>query len=231
MDPQSALDEIRSCSGTQFDPEMAAALCASWRAAGISATFRSTCRSMREAPRTKGRRGPERRFGVRRGGARLKAVLLIAVAAIIVLALEIVVNRESSGEDSTALAAPPEELVGTWVTEDPRYSGSALVIGFDHIELDPGEEGEIRSHPILSIRAVQGRTAGRTRLITGPRGATGRWRSTSIRMACSGSETPRPGLEAETDQLTPTEWGGLRHPPSAPTLRSAALPRTVAAGG
>ena len=26
MDPQSALDEIRSCSGTQFDPEMAAAL-------------------------------------------------------------------------------------------------------------------------------------------------------------------------------------------------------------
>ena len=111
---------------------------------------------MREAPRTRGRRGPERRSGVRRGGARLKAVLLIAVAAIIVLALEIVVNRESSGEDSTALAAPPEELVGTWVTEDPRYSGSALVIGFDHIELDPGEEGEMRSHPILSIRAVQG---------------------------------------------------------------------------
>ncbi len=83
-------------------------------------------------------------------------MLLIAVTAITVLALEIVANRESSGEDSTVLAAPPEELVGMWVTEDPRYSGSALVIGFDHIELDPGEEGEIRSHPILSIRAVEG---------------------------------------------------------------------------
>ena len=111
---------------------------------------------MREAPRTRGRRGPERPFGVRRGGARLKAVLVITVAAIAVLALEIVVNHESSDEDSTVLAAPPEELVGTWATEDPRYSGSALVIGFDHIELDPGEEGEMRTHPLLSIRAVQG---------------------------------------------------------------------------
>ena len=111
---------------------------------------------MREPPRTRERRGSERPSGARRGGVRLKAVLLIAVTAITVLALEIVVNRESSGEDSTMLAAPPEELVGTWVTEDPRYSGSALVIGFDHIELDPGEEGEMRSHPLLSIRAVQG---------------------------------------------------------------------------
>ncbi len=110
---------------------------------------------MREAPRTRGRRGPERPSGVRRGGARLKPVLLIAVTAITVLALEIVANR-SSGEDSTVLDAPPEELVGTWATEDPRYAGSALVIDYDHIELDPGEAGGIRSHPILSIRGVQG---------------------------------------------------------------------------
>ena len=111
---------------------------------------------MRETSWTGERRGPERRSGVRRGGARLKAVLLMAVAAIAALGLETAANRESSGEDFTVLGAPPEELVGTWVTEDPRYSGSALVIDFDHIELDPGEEGEIRSHPILSIRAVQG---------------------------------------------------------------------------
>ena len=111
---------------------------------------------MRRPPRTRQRRGPERPSGARQGGARFKAVLVIAVAAIAVLALEIVVNRESSGDDYTVLAAPPEELVGMWTTGDRRYSGSALVIGSDHIELDPGEEGEIQSHPILSIRAVQG---------------------------------------------------------------------------
>ena len=111
---------------------------------------------MREPPRTRERTGPERSSGVRRSGARFKVVLLIGVAAIAVFAPKIAGNRDSSGEDFTVLAAPPEELVGTWVTEDPRYSGSALVIGHDHIELDPGEEGESRSHPILSIRAVQG---------------------------------------------------------------------------
>ncbi len=110
---------------------------------------------MGESPRTRERRGPERRSSSRRRGARLKAALLITVAAIAVLALEIVANR-SSGEDSTVLAAPPEELVGTWVTENPGYSDRALVIGHDRIELHLGEEGGIRSHPILLIRGVQG---------------------------------------------------------------------------
>ena len=106
--------------------------------------------------RTRVKSGPKRPSGVRRGGARLKAVVLIAVAAIAVLALEIVANRGSSGEGYTVLAAPPEELVGTWATEDRLYAGSALVIGHDHIEIDPGELGGVRSHPILSIRAAQG---------------------------------------------------------------------------
>ena len=78
----------------------------------------------------------------------------MAVAAIAVLALQIILDRD--GDDSTVLAAPPAELVGTWVTDDPRYAGSALVIGHDHVELDPGAQGGTRSHPILSIRAVQG---------------------------------------------------------------------------
>ncbi len=108
---------------------------------------------MGESPRTRERRALERPSGDRRGGARLKAALLIAVAAIAVLALQIVVNRESSGD---VLAAPPEELVGTWVTENRGYSDRAFVIGYEHIELHLGEEGGIRSHPILSVRAVQG---------------------------------------------------------------------------
>ena len=111
---------------------------------------------MREPTRTREKRGPERRSGVRRSEARFKAVLLIAVAAIAVLAMEIVVNRESSRENSTVLAAPPEELVGMWVTENPGYADRALMIDYDHIELHLGEEGGIRSHPILLIRAVQG---------------------------------------------------------------------------
>ena len=107
---------------------------------------------MGESPRTRERRALERPSDIRRGGARLKAALLIAVAAIAVLALQIVVNRESPDD---VLAAPPEELVGTWVTENPGYSDRALVIGYDHIELHLGEEGGIRSHPILLIRRVQ----------------------------------------------------------------------------
>ena len=100
-------------------------------------------------------RGPERRPHVRRGGARFKVVLLIAVAAIVALALE-TVDSEDSGDGYTVLAAPPEELVGMWVTGDRGYSDRALVIGQDHIELHLGEEGGIQSDPILSIRALQG---------------------------------------------------------------------------
>ena len=111
---------------------------------------------MRETSWTGERRAPEHRSGVRPRGAWFKAMLLIAVVAIAALGLETFGNRESYGEDVTVLPAPQEELVGMWVTENPRYAGSALVIGHDHIELDPGAEGGIRSHPILSIRAVQG---------------------------------------------------------------------------
>ncbi len=110
---------------------------------------------MPESPRTGERRGPERRSGARRDKARFKAALLIAFAAITALALEIVANSQSSGEDFTVLDSPPEELVGTWVTENPGYSDRAFVIDHDHIELHLGAEGGIQSHPILSIRALQ----------------------------------------------------------------------------
>ena len=110
---------------------------------------------MRETSWTGERRAPEHRSGVRPRGAWFKAMLLIAVVAIAALGLETFGNRESYGEDVTVLPAPPEELVGMWVTENPRYAGSALVIGPDHIEIDPGEAGGVRSHPILLIRAVQ----------------------------------------------------------------------------
>ena len=86
----------------------------------------------------------------------MKAALVIGVLAISALALEIVVDSESFPEGSTLLDAPPEELVGMWVTENPRYSDTAFVIDYDHIELHLGEEAGIRSHPIQWIRAVQG---------------------------------------------------------------------------
>ena len=89
-------------------------------------------------------------------GARLKATILIGVAAIAVLALEIVANDDGSGEDFSVLAAPPEELLGKWATDNRGYSDRAFVIGHDHIELHLGDEGGVRSHPIVLIRAVQG---------------------------------------------------------------------------
>ncbi len=93
-----------------------------------------------------------RRSDVRRRGVGLKASLVV----IAVLALAIVVNRESSGDGSTVLAAPPEELVGTWVTEDPQFSARTFVIAYDHIELHLGEESGIQSHQLVSIGGVQG---------------------------------------------------------------------------
>ena len=80
---------------------------------------------------------------------------MAAVAVIAVLALSIVANRESSVEGYTVLAAPPEELVGTWVTEDPQFTARAFVVAHDSIELHLGEKGEIQSHPISSIGGVQ----------------------------------------------------------------------------
>ena len=110
---------------------------------------------MFEARRTRQKAGPEGRSSDRRGGGRLKAVLLIAVTAIALLVLQMVANGESSGGDYTVLDVPPEDLVGTWVTENPRYPDRALVIARDHIELHLGEEGGIQSHPIRTIRVVQ----------------------------------------------------------------------------
>ncbi len=109
---------------------------------------------MREPSQTSERKGPGQQSGLR--GQRLKAVILIAVTAIAVLALEIVANDDGSGEDFSVLAAPPEELLGMWVTDNRGYSDRAFVIGSDHIELHLGEEGGIQSHPILLIRAAQG---------------------------------------------------------------------------
>ncbi len=106
--------------------------------------------------RSADRRGADRRSGVRRRGAWLKPALVIAVLAIAAFGLEIVVNGESFPAGSILLDAPPEELVGMWVTENPRYSDTPFVIDYDHIELHLGEEAGIRSHPIQSIRAVQG---------------------------------------------------------------------------
>ncbi len=111
---------------------------------------------MPEPPRERRRKGPERRADLRRAGVRFKAAVLVAVVAIAVLALEIAVNRGRPGGEYNVLAAPPEELVGTWDTENPRYADRAFVIGYDHVELHLGEEGGIRSHPILSIRGLQG---------------------------------------------------------------------------
>ena len=107
-------------------------------------------------PRTRDRRGPERRSGVRRLKVRFRAALLIAIAAIAVLALEVIANRERLPEGYIALAAPPQDLMGTWATENPRYADRSFLIADDHVELHLGVDGGIRAHPILSIRGLQG---------------------------------------------------------------------------
>ena len=111
---------------------------------------------MRDRPRTGVARGPERRARDRRRGARLKPGLLIAAAVIAVLATQFLATRGRAVEGYTVLAAPPEELVGTWVTEDPQFEDRAFVIANDYMELHLGAEGGIQPHPIVSIGALQG---------------------------------------------------------------------------
>jgi hypothetical protein len=102
-------------------------------------------------PATERRRtGGERRLDVLRRQRRLKlaVVLLVAIDAVLL------VDRFTVSDDPFLLTTPPPSILGTWVTEDPVYSGTAFVISDEVFELRLSEGGNNRFW-IRSIRGVE----------------------------------------------------------------------------
>ncbi len=103
-------------------------------------------------PETRNRRsgGGERRLDVLRRQRRLK----VAVVLLVVIDAGLLVDRFTDSDDPFLLTTPPPSIVGTWVTEDPVYSGTAFVISDEVFELRLSEGGNNRFW-IRSIRGVE----------------------------------------------------------------------------
>jgi hypothetical protein len=95
-------------------------------------------------------RGPERRKNVIRRERRFKITLAVMVAMVAILLLQLYVDWA----DPTLLSGPPPGIVGTWVTEDSVYAGTAFVISDELFELRLGEDGNYR-FDIRSIRGIE----------------------------------------------------------------------------
>ena len=78
--------------------------------------------------------------------ARVTRLAVATTAAVVAF----VCVRALTREDVT-LPAPPPAILGTWVTDDPRYAERAFVVRPDTIELYVGR-GQALRHEILTIR-------------------------------------------------------------------------------
>jgi hypothetical protein len=100
---------------------------------------------------------PERREqGVRRASERRhqqvwnRFLLLAALVAILVT-----LPQYLGGRRGEKLEIPPDELLGTWVSDDPRYADRAITIRLDKLTLALGD-GVTTVHMIRSIRGEPG---------------------------------------------------------------------------
>ncbi len=77
-------------------------------------------------------------------------LFLAALAAIVLIVPLFLVGR--GGE---AFEVSPDELLGTWVTDDSRYADRAITVRLEELTLDLGD-GVTTVHQILSIRGELG---------------------------------------------------------------------------
>lgn len=68
-----------------------------------------------------------------------------------VVAILIVLSQFLVDLPGTPLDIPPDELIGTWTTDAPRYAGRFIRIGQDRLTLGLGEGGQ-ETYPVQSIR-------------------------------------------------------------------------------
>jgi hypothetical protein len=98
----------------------------------------------RPKPRSPGRRAADRlRSRIWAG-----SIFLVAVIAAVVF-----VPRFFAGPGGDEVSVPPDELMGTWSTDDPRYVDRTITIAPQQVTLGLGPDGPI-SHTITSIRVV-----------------------------------------------------------------------------
>lgn len=84
-----------------------------------------------------------------RSWCRRTSVLSLLTSAVLGLAL--VFALLDGREPGVERAAPPQELLGVWTTDDPRYPDRAMEIREDAIVFSVGRE-EPESHPLLQVR-------------------------------------------------------------------------------
>lgn len=96
------------------------------------------------------RRGGEHRLDLVRRQRRLKVALVLLLAIDVTL----LVQRFTDWGDPSVLTEPPASILGTWVTEDPVYSGRAFVISDEVFELRLSEDGNYQ-FDIRSIRSEE----------------------------------------------------------------------------
>ena len=117
------------------------------------ARVRDTPRSPTPGPRSRPpskKVAHERREGVSRTDRRLRIALGVSIAAIIVLLM----RNPSGGSDALVIETPPPTIVGTWVTEHPRYAGRSFVISEQLFELHLAEDG-VQQFDIRETREIE----------------------------------------------------------------------------
>lgn len=93
-------------------------------------------------------RGRERRKSERRQRRMRSPALAVAAAAAVLLALSVYWAGRGSDSD---LEYPPDELLGTWSTDEPRYAGRTISITEDRLTLNLGADGRFS----YAIEAIQ----------------------------------------------------------------------------
>lgn len=105
-----------------------------------------------DPPETPGKRVfRQRRKKERRHHMRIKVALGLFLATLAVLLMDIVLDRV---EENALTTTPPPDILGTWVTDDPRYEDRGFVISAVQFELRLGD-GQSSRHAIQSIEAVE----------------------------------------------------------------------------
>lgn len=77
---------------------------------------------------------------------RWRVAIGLGIAAVTFLSV-----RALTQADAGALSEPPSEIVGRWMTEDPRYAHRAFVIDDEAFHLEVGEDS-ILSYRLAAVR-------------------------------------------------------------------------------
>lgn len=105
-----------------------------------------------EARAVSERRIQSDRRGSDRQRARMWTAFFFVAALIAVLS---VIPQYLVGREGTELEFPPQELIGTWSTNDPRYADRTITITPERLGLGLGTGGQT-VHAIIAIRARDG---------------------------------------------------------------------------